>query len=132
VVAMTTQVLSQQHIGRKAALLFTCGNGEAQTPVIMGLIRSPLQEMLENFDPSNTGTPVEIHDNPVGIKGDFSGEDIEIDGRRVLRAKEAFIFECGESSLTLTKSGKIIIRGKHLINHATGINWIMGGAIQLN
>ena len=134
VVAVTTRVLSQQHIGRKAALLFTNGHGEGnvKTPVIMGLLRSPLQEILDNYDPSETADPIEINDNPVEIKGDFTGEDIEIDGRRVLRAEEEFVFECGESSLTLTKSGKIIIRGKHLINHATGINWIMGGAIQLN
>jgi len=122
-VAIATLAMNQQHIGRKVALLFT--KGDTQSPVIMGLIHSPLQDMLEDFDPSQA-------DSAVNIEATFDSDDVAVDGKRIFEAKEEIVFKCGESSITLTKSGKIVIRGKYLINHSTGINWIMGGDIQVN
>jgi hypothetical protein len=126
-VAVTTQAISKKHIGRQVALLFA--NGDPQQPVIMGLIHSPLQEMLETFEvtPTHNEIPLdEQQNNPVV-------DDVTIDGKRiVLEGQEEIVLRCGEASITLTKAGKILIRGKYLLNRSTGVNRIMGGSVQVN
>ena len=60
-------------------------------------------------------------------------DDITLDGQRiVLEGKEEVVIKCGEASITLTKAGKILIRGHYLLNRASGVNRIMGGSVQVN
>jgi len=125
-VALTTLTMDQKQVGRQVALLFK--NGDLNSPVIMGVIHSPLHEMLENFD--QTGSTQETS---VEIESDLSVDDVRIDGKKIVfDAKEEIVLKCGESSITLTKSGKILIRGKYLLNRSTGVNRIMGGSVQVN
>jgi len=124
--AITTLGLTRQHTGRQVALLFE--NGNIHNPIIMGLIHSPLQDMLESFNPAQADSK-----NNVEIEGELNVEDVRIDGNRLtFEAKEEIVFKCGDSSITLTKSGKILIRGKYLLNRSTGVNRIMGGSVQVN
>jgi len=50
----------------------------------------------------------------------------------VLSAKERIVLECGEASITLTRSGKVLIRGHYVQSRATGINAVKGGSVELN
>ncbi len=130
--AMTTLVLTQTHIGRQVALLFA--NGDMKEPVIMGMIHSPLQAMLENFGQVQVKDEVE-GDLPDETKQEsgFEIDDVLIDGKKItFEAKEQIVLKCGESSITLTHSGKILIRGKYLLNRSTGVNRIMGGSVKVN
>jgi hypothetical protein len=75
----------------------------------------------------------------VGAKADTmtvppaAPQHVEVDGRKIeLRAQEAITLRCGDASITLTKDGKIVIRGAHVVSHAAGLNRIRGGSIQLN
>ncbi len=123
-VAITTLGLDQQHTGRQVALLFA--NGNMHSPVVMGLIHSPLQDMLERFNSSQT-------DNNLDIEPELNVDNIHIDGNKLIfEAKEEIVFQCGESSITLSKEGKISLRGKKISTRATGINRIMGGSVHLN
>lgn len=128
--AMTTLALTETHIGRQLALLFA--NGSLQNPVIMGMIHSPLQDMLENFGESQTENETEpqtVIDSVNNLKVD----GVLVDGNKlVFEAKEQIVLKCGESSITLTQSGEILIRGKYLLNRATDVNRIMGGSVQVN
>jgi len=125
-VAITTLGLSQQHLGRQVALLFA--NGDLHQPIVMGVIHSPLQAMLDNYDQA-----AQASENGVAIERELKVEDVEIDGKRmVFEAQEEIVFKCGESSITLTKSGKVLIRGKYLLNRSSGVNRIMGGSVQVN
>jgi len=127
-VAITTTPLEQQHTGRQAALLFVKRN--MHRPMVVGLIHSPLEDMLENFvDPTETDDGAHLE---VKVDGGFSIEGKKEDGRLVFEAKEEIVLKCGESSLTLTKSGKVLICGKYLLNHSTGINRIIGGSVEVN
>jgi hypothetical protein len=55
------------------------------------------------------------------------------DGKRViLSADREIVLRCGKASITLTRSGKIILKGTHLVSHATGVNRIRGGAVEIN
>ena len=50
----------------------------------------------------------------------------------MLEGREEVVIKCGEASITLTKAGKILIRGNYLLNRASGVNRIQGGSVQVN
>lgn len=136
-VALTTIPVNHQHIGRQVALMFT--QGADSKPIIMGLIYSPLQQVLENII-ANTGSKNEI-DELVFTEPLASGAEVPksiensvyVDGKQlVLEGHEEIVLRCGEASITLNKNGKISIRGKYLLSRATGVNRILGGSVQVN
>ncbi|VAW86255.1 hypothetical protein MNBD_GAMMA18-2360 [hydrothermal vent metagenome] len=128
--AITTLVLTQTHIGRQVALLFA--NGNMKNPVIMGVIHSPLHAMLENFGQVENKAEGDVPDEAEQESG-LEIDDVLIDGKKIIfEAKEQIVLKCGESSITLTQSGNISIRGKYLLNRSTGVNRIMGGSVKVN
>ncbi|MDH5445578.1 MAG: DUF6484 domain-containing protein [Gammaproteobacteria bacterium] len=123
--AVSTQAIYNRHIGREAALLFA--NGDPAQPVIMGLLHNPLNEMLETFEEPVTEIEQAIVEKPDKI------DDLTVDGKRItIEGHEEIVLKCGASSITLTKEGKILIRGKYLMNRSTGVNRILGGTVQIN
>ena len=57
-------------------------------------------------------------------------EEEVVDGRKIaFIAKEEIVLRCGKSSITLTKAGKVIIRGAYLLNRSSGVNRIKGGSV---
>ncbi len=130
VIALSTIALNQQQIGRQVALLFAQGNPE--NPVIMGLIHSALDAMIENFEMliEDEAAQEETRDNTETAP---RIDDVYLDGKRVvLEGKEEIVLKCGDASITLTKAGKILIRGKYLLSRSTGVNRILGGSVQVN
>lgn len=122
--AMSTTAVTQHQVTRQVALLFN--QGDLKQPIIMGLIHSPLQAMLESFGQQNVTEKIEL-------AGDLNIDDVKVEGNKVtFEAQEEMVFKCGESSITLTKAGKILIRGKYLLNRSSGVNRIMGGSVQVN
>lgn len=136
--AMTTQEVTRKHIGRQVALLFA--NGETSQPVIVGLIHNPLSDILENFSvaeaQANEQTPfpeVPMQQSAVAEISRDEEEQVIVDGKRVtIQGAEEITLKCGEASITLTKSGKILIRGTYLSNRSSGVNRILGGSVQIN
>ena len=39
---------------------------------------------------------------------------------------------CGKASITLTRAGKVLIRGAYLLSRSSGVNRIKGGSVQIN
>ncbi len=102
--ARSTVDLTHEHIGREVALLFE--TGKLTKPIVMGLLRIPKP---------------------------LSQSTAEIDGERLeLSAEREIVLRCGEASITLTRAGKILLRGKYLLSRSSGVNRIKGGSIQLN
>lgn len=136
-VALTTFSVSSHHIGRQVALMFT--QGADPQPIIMGLVYSPLQQVLEKVI-ANTEHQQEDFDElvfaePVPDKNaeKLIENPVYIDGKQIiLEGKDEIVLRCGEASITLNKSGKISIRGKYLLSRATGVNRILGGSVQVN
>jgi uncharacterized protein (DUF2345 family) len=57
----------------------------------------------------------------------------DVDGARVsIAAREEIVLSCGQASITLTKAGKILIRGAYISNHASGVNRIKGATVEIN
>ena len=138
-IALATIPILPQHIGRQVALMFT--QGTESKPIIMGLIYSPLQQVLENVI-ANTkivGDEDEVvfSEVPAKTEKEFSKSSSEnavyIDGKQIImEGHEEIVLRCGDASITLNKNGKISIRGKYLLSRATGVNRILGGSVQVN
>lgn len=140
--ALSTVAITHQHIGRQVALLFA--NADLSKPIIMGIIYSPLNDLLENFSILQNIEVAAISEREQDIDP-FAGnkildvekkspiETVRVDGKRVvIEGQEEIVLTCGESSITLTKAGKILIRGKYLLSRSSGVNRILGGSVQVN
>lgn len=105
--ALTTALYGADAIGRQVALLFAEGDGAR--PMIVGLVRPP-------------GEPV-----PGGARV------AELDGERlVLKAKQEIVLDCGRASITLTRAGKVLIRGTYLSSRSSGVHRIKGASVDIN
>lgn len=130
--AITTQALQHGHIGRQVALLFV--NQDTQQPIIIGLIKSQLDDLLDSLAVGE----IEADINTDSRAGDGQPampieQSVTVDGGKLtLEGKDEIVLKCGDSSITLTKSGKVLIRGKYLLNRSSGVNRIMGGSVQVN
>jgi hypothetical protein len=116
-IARSTVTLGQQEIGRELALMFEGGN--ADKPIVLGLIQHPAGGQSTSSESVRGG-------QPNSITADVDGE------RLVFTAKKEIVLRCGKASITLTRAGKILIRGAYLLSRSSGVNRIKGGSIQLN
>ena len=59
--------------------------------------------------------------------------EARVDGKRVvITGDEEVELRCGEASITLSRSGKLVIRGAYVETRAKGTNRIKGGSVQIN
>lgn len=108
--ALATVALSGESVGREAALLFE--QGDPHRPILVGLIQHH-----EATRPEAAAPPVTAR----------------VDGERhVLSAEQEIVLRCGKASITLTRAGKVVIRGTYVLSRSSGVNRIKGGSIQLN
>jgi uncharacterized protein DUF6484 len=106
VAARTIVIVSHEDVGREVALLFE-GGGSAR-PVLIGLMAQPHPQQ------------------PVTVSVNRDGESLE------LTAEREIVLRCGEASITLTRAGKVLIRGAYVSSHSKGVNKIKGGAVHIN
>ena len=57
---------------------------------------------------------------------------IDIPDELIVNAGKQLTIRCGESSITLTAAGKIILRGKYIVSRSSGVQRIKGGSVQIN
>ncbi|WP_218068198.1 DUF6484 domain-containing protein [Candidatus Thiosymbion oneisti] len=106
--ARTTTRLEGTDVGREVALLFE--GGDPHLPLVIGMVQHPERKT----------------EAPVPFTADLDGERI------LLRAQKEIVLKCGKASITLTKAGKILIRGAYLLSRSSGVNRIKGGSVQIN
>ncbi|MFO0888043.1 MAG: DUF6484 domain-containing protein [Isosphaeraceae bacterium] len=105
--APTTVPLSPKDSGKTVVLVFEQGN--AERPIIIGVLQSPVQR-----DP-------------------HPAVEVDVDGNKVtIAARQELVLRCGKASITLTRAGKILLRGTYLLSRSTGVNSIKGGSVQVN
>ena len=110
VVAHTTVPLSRSNIGAKVLVLFE--GGDAGRPIVVGVLQ-------EHRPTSKTDSG-----QPVSVQVD--------DDRLVLSAEREIILRCGDASITLTRAGKVIIKGSYILSRSSGYNKIKGAAVDIN
>jgi|SRR4051794_31573212 len=102
--------LHGEHIGHDVAIMFESGN--PMHPIVMGCVRSERTWRMP--------------EPPGQVEVDADGE------RLVVMAKEQIVLRCGKASITLTRAGKVLIRGAYLLSRSSGVNRIKGGSVKLN
>jgi hypothetical protein len=104
--------LDKSQIGCEVVLLFA---GPCATePIVVGCILPPVV-------PTQTPT------------GEAPSLDVELNGKRLeLTAEDEIVLRCGNASITLTRAGKVLIRGAYLLSRSSGVNRIKGGSVQIN
>src|SRR5205085_4964280 len=74
------------------------------TPIILGVVREPGTEMARM-----TSTPSTL--------------DVSVDDDRIcLSASREIVLQCGDASITLTRSGRVLIKGAYVLSRASGYN----------
>jgi hypothetical protein len=106
--ARATTLLQETEVGREVALLFE--GGDPRLPLVIGLVQHP-------------GRTTEAR---MPFTADLDGE------RVVLSAEQEIVLKCGKASITLTRAGKVLIRGAYLLSRSSGVNRIKGGSVQIN
>jgi Domain of unknown function (DUF6484) len=115
--ARAAVTLGKGEIGREVALLFE--GGDPRRPIIMGLIQYP-----ERVQPTSSERSRRETQKPINA---------EVDGKRlVFTAKKEIVLRCGKASITLTRAGKVLVRGAYLLSRSSGVNRIKGGSVQIN
>ena len=99
-------------------VLLVFENNDSKLPIIIDTLHSLLDEM--------TASPTIAFETE-------KPDDVMVDGKRVtFDAKEEIVLRCGKASITLTRAGKVPIRGAYLLNRSSGMNRIKGGSVQIN
>ncbi|MEM9456553.1 MAG: DUF6484 domain-containing protein [Myxococcota bacterium] len=107
--AVSTVPLGLDAVGHPVVLMFL--RGEVDHPVIIGRV-----EMGRAMPNKTTRT-----------------QNLVIEGRKLaLHADSSLTLRCGRSSITLTREGRIVLRGTNLVSEASGTHRIRGGTIKLN
>lgn len=107
--------LNAHRIGREVVLLFV--NAGSATAVIMGVIEDDLEP---NTPRANVPARRAVH-------------DVEADGDRlVITSEREIVLRCGQASITLTREGKLLLRGTYVSSRSAGVNRIKGGSVEIN
>jgi hypothetical protein len=101
--ARSTRPIAASDIGKEAVVVFACGR--VRQAIIIGVLRQPEAETVT-----------------ARMDGD----------RLVLSATKEIVLECGDASITLTRAGKVLIRGAYVLSKSSGVNRIKGGSVQIN
>jgi Domain of unknown function (DUF6484) len=109
--ALATVAIGRGDKNRDVALAFV--NGEWNKPVIIGFMHVP-SVMPQAPDASKT------------VKVESDGETVTIS------AEKEIVLKCGESSITLTKAGKVLVNGTYISSRSKGVNRMRGGSVLLN
>jgi len=106
VAALSILPLGRDTVGRQVVLMFE--EGDPKRPVVMGL----------------------VEDRDAGVRQPV---ELMLDKTRlVFTAEEELVLRCGKASITLTRAGKVLIRGAYILNRSSGVNRIKGGSVQIN
>jgi len=113
----TVATLGPEHVGKQVALLFV--NGDLHQPIIMGVICSPddIKANVRAAAALPTPNVADPTDEPKHLK---------------LSAQDSIELQCGNASLTLNRTGKILLRGQYIASRSAGMNIVKGSTIKIN
>jgi hypothetical protein len=96
-------------IGSEVAVAFPVGSSQ---PLIMGRLAPP------KATPSGPA--------PLPFEARVDNERLE------LTADREIVIRCGKASITLTRAGKVLIRGAYVLTRSSGVNRVKGASVQIN
>lgn len=109
IAAMSTVPINFAQKGRIVVLVFD--QNDPLRPIITGVIRTKSETVQE----------------------EGANNSVEIDGEEItFTSRKKTVIRCGSASITMTREGKVIIKGDYVLSSSTGFNQIKGGAIVIN
>lgn len=99
--------LRAKDAGSEVVLVFE--REDARKPIILGVLRAPAAHPPERASQAT-----------------LDGETV------LLTAEKEIVLRCGKASLTLTRAGKVLVRGEYVLSRSAGVNRIKGGSVQIN
>ena len=87
-------------------------NGDPTLPIIVGILQKP----TPRSEDSVRRPPIVTADEE----------------RYVISAEREIVLRCGDASITLTRAGKVILKGRYVLSRSSGYNKIKGAAIDIN
>jgi hypothetical protein len=111
--AVTSVSLRRDMVDSTVVVLFD--QGDVRRPIIVGVLQDRL------------APPAEAALGPaqrVLVQAD--------DERVVVTAEREIVLRCGDASITLTRAGKVLIKGTYVLSRARGYNKIKGAAVDIN
>ncbi len=118
VLARTTVPIVPEQVDREVVLAFE--SGDLGKPIVLGVLLRP-----DGQRPSEPRVVPPTVVQPI-VQATLDGEQL------VLTAQNEIVLRCGEASITLTRAGKVLIRGTYLLSRSSGVNRIKGGSVQVN
>lgn len=115
-VARSTVALNPGQIDREVVIAFE--SGDPRKPIILGVLWSGEDSPARPRDRSVEPRPQ--------VEATADGEQL------VFSAQREIVLRCGEASITLTRAGKVLIRGTYLLSRSSGVNRVKGGSVQIN
>ncbi len=100
--------LDGHEVGGEVVLMFE--GGDPRRPVVMGAIQSRPAKNVPG----------------ASVRADVDDE------RLMIEAQREVVIKCGEASITLTRAGKIVIRGTYVLSRSSGANRIKGASVEVN
>jgi hypothetical protein len=101
-----------EQIGCDVVLLFE--QGDVRRPIILGV----MQDRGVAMEAAGRSRPA---------------MDLQVDDQRiVISAEREIVLRCGEASITLTRAGKVLIKGTYVVSRSSGYNKIKGAAVDIN
>ena len=112
----------RQAVLRRAEVLLLFEAGDRRKPIVAGVLQP------------NAADPTPTQITPLAANaGQPLALEVDADGKRVkLTAQDEIVLECGQSSITLRRNGRVIIRGAQVDSVAEGTHRIRGGQVRLN
>ena len=101
--ARSIVALDERHVGHE--LVLALERGDPARPIVLGVILAP------------DAAAAEASPEPESI---------------AITATRDLVLRCGKASITLTRAGKVLLRGAYLLSRSSGANRIKGGSVQIN
>ncbi len=96
---------------RGATVVVAFEDGDRRRPIVLGVLQVPSATRQAGAA-------------PVTVQAD--------DTSLVLSAEREIVLRCGDASITLTRAGKVLIKGTYVLSRSSGYNRIKGAAIDIN
>ena len=110
--ARATVRLLRSQIGSEVVVV--CTSGDVSRPIIIGVLDEQGSRPSEGVPPTSL----------VSIEAD--------NDRFVVTAEREIVLRCGDASITLTRAGKVLIKGTYVLSRSSGYNKIKGAAVDIN
>jgi hypothetical protein len=127
IAARSTLRVTHADVGREALVLFE--NGDPSLPIITGLLEAPDETTSPAKSPLASRAATQAEKAAPAQAASAAGPAPE---KLVYEAGQELVLKVGKASITLTKDGRIVIRGADVLTRSSGSNRIKGGAVHIN